>query len=253
MTQALQYILNNWDQVLGRTQEHLTLVFWAVGLAIFAGVPLGILITRDPRLASPVLGFANVMQTVPALAFFGFLMPVAGIGRTTAIVVLFLYSLLPIIRNTYTGIKNVDPALVEAARGMGLTDLQTLFMVQLPLALPVIVVGVRVATVVSIGTATVAFLVGGGALGAIITRGLARGKDYIVFAGAAFAALLAIVADLALTWVERLLTPAGIRTPGGRRPRGRRQPMLASRSSARNTAAGVPTEEADGVHASGDA
>lgn len=211
MTRTLDFIIRNWETILQRTGEHLSLVGWAVGLALLIGVPLGILITRQKSLETPVLTLANIVQTVPSLAFFGFLIPVTGIGWTTAVVVLFLYSLLPIIRNTYTGVKGVDPSLVEAARGMGLTDFQILHMVELPLALPVIVVGVRVSTVIAIGTATVAALVGGGGLGAIILRGLSRANDAQVMAGAIPAALLAIVADLGLTWVERRLIPAGLR------------------------------------------
>lgn len=212
-------MIRNWETILQRTGEHLSLVAWAVGLALLIGVPLGILITRQKSLETPVLTFANVVQTVPSLAFFGFLIPVTGIGWTTAVVVLFLYSLLPIIRNTYTGIKGVDPALVEAARGMGLTDLQILFIVELPLALPVIMVGVRVSTVIAIGTATVAALVGGGGLGAIILRGLSRANDAQVMAGAIPAALLAIIADLGLSWAERRLIPAGLRPAQGKRGR----------------------------------
>lgn len=204
-------MIHNWDTILQRTGEHLTLVAWAVGLALMIGVPLGILVTRNKSLETPVLTVANIVQTVPSLAFFGFLIPVTGIGWTTAVIVLFLYSLLPIIRNTYTGVKGVDPALLEVGRGMGLTDLQILYMVELPLALPVIVVGIRVATVIAIGTATVAALVGGGGLGAIILRGLSRANDAQVLAGAIPAALLAIIADLGLGWVERRLIPAGLR------------------------------------------
>ncbi|MGE5589910.1 MAG: ABC transporter permease [Bacillota bacterium] len=237
-------MIRNWETILQRTGEHLSLVAWAVGLALLIGVPLGILITRQKSLEAPVLTFANIVQTVPSLAFFGFLIPVTGIGWTTAVVVLFFYSLLPIIRNTYTGIKGVDPALVEAGRGMGLTNLQILYMVELPLALPVMVVGVRVSTVIAIGTATVAALVGGGGLGAIILRGLSRANDAQVLAGAIPAALLAVVADLGLTWAERRLTPAGLRPLEGRSDRQgfwsrlRRQ---TARGEARPDGAGVTT------------
>jgi osmoprotectant transport system permease protein len=161
-----EFFLSNRREILDLTLEHLFLVAVSTGVAIMIGVPLGILLTRKPDLSKPVLGFANIMQTVPSLALFGFLIPlnlylfnvriIGGIGARTAIVALVLYALLPIIRNTFTGINGVDPAIREAGRGMGMTDRQLLFQVELPLALGVILAGVRVATVICVGTATIA-------------------------------------------------------------------------------------------------
>lgn len=219
MSELLGYMARNGDQIAQRTLEHLSLVGWAVGLAILVGVPIGVVMTRYARLQGPMMGLTNLVQTIPALAFFGFLIPVTGIGWTTSVIVLFFYSMLPVVKNTYTGIKGVDPSLVEAGRGMGLTDLKLLTIVELPLALPVIIVGVRVATVIAIGTATIAALVGGGGLGAIILRGLSQANDTVVLAGAVPAALLAILADVGLGWVERLLTPRGMRDSGTLRRR----------------------------------
>jgi osmoprotectant transport system permease protein len=188
------------------------------------GVPLGILLTRKPGLSKPVLGFANIMQTVPSLALFGFLIPLniylfhvkilGGIGARTAIVALVLYALLPIIRNTFTGISNVDPAIRDAGRGMGMTDRQLLFQVELPLALGVIIAGVRVATVICVGTATIAAAIDAGGLGRYIFRGLRANDNTLILAGAVPAALIALGADLALGYVERTLQfGRGVRAP----------------------------------------
>ena len=180
----------------------------AVGVAVAIGVPLGILATRDRRVEAGVLGVANMLQTVPSLALFGFLIPVPVLGGwRTAIVALTLYALLPIVRNTHAGIRGVDPALSEAGRGMGMTDGQLLTRVELPLAAGVIVAGIRVATVISIGIATIAAAVGAGGLGVYIFQGLAMVDDTVILAGAVPAALLALVADGALGWLARRLTP----------------------------------------------
>jgi osmoprotectant transport system permease protein len=205
--------------VLELIAEHFFLVLIATALAIAIGVPLGILLTRRPRLSKPVLGFANIMQTVPSLALFGFLIPlnidvfgtkiVGGIGPRTAIAALVLYSLLPIIRNTFTGISGVDPAIREAGRGMGMTDRQLLWQVELPLALGVIIAGVRVATVICVGTATIAAAIDAGGLGRYIFRGLRANDNVLILAGAVPAALIALGADLGLGCVERLFQPAG--------------------------------------------
>ena len=188
--------------------QHLFLVVVATGIAVALGVPLGLLLTRRPRLARPVIGFASVMQTVPSLALFGFLIPIpllGGIGARTAIVALVLYALLPILRNTYTGILAVDPAVVEAGRGMGMTDWQRLHIVEIPLALPTILAGVRIATVVSVGVATIAAAVGAGGLGDYIFRGLSTLDNRLILAGAVPAALLAILADASLGWLQQVL------------------------------------------------
>ncbi|MFY9574788.1 MAG: glycine betaine ABC transporter substrate-binding protein, partial [Blastocatellia bacterium] len=173
-------------------------------------VPVGIILTRRASLAKPVLAIANVLQTIPSLALFGFLIPLLGsygIGRVPAIIALFLYSLLPIIRNTFTGINGVDPAVREAARGMGMTGWQMLIQVELPLALNVIVAGVRVATVISVGTATIAAAIGAGGLGTYIFRGLRMNDNTLILAGAVPAAIMALGADFTLGWIERVLAP----------------------------------------------
>ncbi|MBW4418663.1 MAG: ABC transporter permease [Myxacorys californica WJT36-NPBG1] len=205
----MDFLTRYANEILQSTGEHLTLVLVATAIAILIGLPLGILITRKPQLRTPILGFANVMQTIPSLALFGLLLPVpiiGGIGARTAIVALILYSLLPIIRNTYVGIMSVDPAIREAGRGLGMTDRQLLLQVELPLALGVILAGVRVATVISIGLATIAAAVGAGGLGTFIFRGVAVVDNQLILAGAVPAAILALVADFILGWVERRLT-----------------------------------------------
>src|SRR5947209_12153473 len=171
-----QFIVQNHTEVLELTWEHISLVGISMLIAVLIGIPLGILITRWPALNKPILGGANVIQTIPSLALFGFLLPAPWFGERAdrmAIFALTLYALLPLIQNTYAGIKGVDPAVVEAGRGMGMTDRQLLFQVQLPLALGVIIAGIRVATVISVGLATIAAAIGAGGLGEYIFRGLA--------------------------------------------------------------------------------
>jgi osmoprotectant transport system permease protein len=204
------FLIRNRSEVLQLSVEHLLLVVVATGAAAVLGIPVGIVLTRRAVLAKPVLAVANILQTIPSLALFGFLIPILGnygIGRVPAIIALFLYSLLPIIRNTFTGINGVDPAVREAARGMGMTDWQMLTQVELPLALNVIVAGLRVATVISIGTATIAAAIGAGGLGTYIFRGLRTVDRTLILAGAIPAAIMALGADFALGSVERLLSP----------------------------------------------
>lgn len=211
----IEFLSRNAGELFALTFEHLFLVFVSTGIAILIGVPLGILLTRKPALSKPVLGFANIMQTVPSLALFGFLIPLniylfhvkilGGIGARTAIVALVLYALLPIIRNTFTGISSVDPAIRDAGRGMGMTDRQLLFQVELPLALGVIIAGVRVATVICVGTATIAAAIDAGGLGRYIFRGLRANDNTLILAGAVPAALIAMGADLALGYIERTI------------------------------------------------
>jgi osmoprotectant transport system permease protein len=215
----LEFFAHNRAEVGALIFEHLFLVVVSTGIAVLIGVPLGILLTRKPALSKPILGFANIMQTVPSLALFGFLIPlniylfqfkiVGGIGARTAIVALVLYSLLPIIRNTFTGISNVDPAIREAGRGMGMTDRQLLFQVELPLALGVILAGVRVATVICVGTATIAAAIDAGGLGRYIFRGLRANDNVLILAGAVPAALIALGADLLLGFAERVIQTSG--------------------------------------------
>lgn len=186
--------------------QHVALVAVSTVLAVAAGVPLGVLLTRRRRLARPILAVANIVQTVPSLALFGFLIPlplIGGIGARTAIVALVVYALLPILRNTYAGITSVEPATVEAAVGLGMTPGQTLRSVELPLALPVVLAGVRIAAVVSIGLATIAAAIGAGGLGVLIYRGIAIVDNRLILAGAVPAALLALAVDAGLGFVEK--------------------------------------------------
>lgn len=204
-----QFMLQNRTEVLELTLEHLKLVGISTFLAVLVGIPLGILITRLPILNKPVLGGANIIQTIPSLALFGFLLPAPWIGARAdrlAILALALYALLPLIRNTYAGIQGVDRAIVEAGRGMGLTDRQLLFQVELPLSLGVIIAGVRVATVISVGLATIAAAIGAGGLGEYIFRGLAMVNNQVILAGAIPAAAMALLADLSLGWLEKRLS-----------------------------------------------
>ncbi len=196
--------------VVDLTLEHLLLVGLSMGIAAALAIPAGILLTRRTFLQRGVLGFANVMQTVPSLALFGFLIPLpflGGIGRHTAIMALVLYALLPILRNTLTGILSVDPAVRESAIAMGMTGRQLLWEVELPLATRTIVAGLRIATVTTIGTATIAAAIGGGGLGVFIFRGLASVDTTLLLAGAVPAAFIALAADRGLEWVEQKLSP----------------------------------------------
>jgi osmoprotectant transport system permease protein len=205
-----QFMLQNRGEVFELTLEHLWLVGISTLLAVLVGIPLGILITRWPALNKPVLGGANIIQTIPSLALFGFLLPAPWIGARAdrlAILALALYALLPLIRNTYAGIQGVDRAVVEAGRGMGMTDRQLLFQVELPLALGVIIAGVRVATVISVGLATIAAAIGAGGLGEYIFRGLAMVNNQVILAGAIPAAVMALFADVSLGWLEKRLGP----------------------------------------------
>jgi osmoprotectant transport system permease protein len=202
-----EFMWNNRSEILRLTSEHLVLVLISILIAILIGVPVGITMTRKPALAKPILAFANVIQTVPSLALFGFLISIpvlGGIGATTAIIALVLYSLLPIIRGTFTGITGVDPAIREAGRGMGLTDLQLLTHVEVPLALPVIFSGIRVAAVIGVGVATIAAAIGAGGLGMFIFRGVSMVDNRVILAGAIPAAVLALGADWGVGIIERI-------------------------------------------------
>ena len=205
----LHFISANRQQVIELTLEHITLAGVSTLIAALVGIPLGIVITRIPSLSKPILGSANVIQTIPSLALFGFLIPAPWIGARAgrlAILALALYGLLPLIRNTYAGIRGVDPEVVEAGRAMGLTDRQLLVQVELPLASGVIVAGVRIAVVLSIGLATIAAAIGAGGLGEFIFRGLAMVNNQVILAGAVPAALLALAADFLLGLLERRLS-----------------------------------------------
>lgn len=201
-----QFLQSNWSELLLLVRQHIVLVFISILVAVIVGVPAGIALTRYRALRGPVLGIANVMQTIPSLALFGFLIPlpfIGGIGTRTALVALVLYSLLPIIRNTVTGILGVDPNVREAAVAIGMTDSQVLRQVELPLAMGVIVTGIRVATVIAVGVTTIAAAVGAGGLGVYIFRGLRQYDNNLLLAGALSAALLALAADFFLGVLER--------------------------------------------------
>ena len=194
--------------IVDLTSEHLVLVLTAMGIAIAIGVPLGIALTRRAQWRTPVMGLANVLQTIPSLALFGFLIPlpfIGGIGPRSAIVALVVYALLPILRNTLVGILGVDAAVRESAAAMGMTGSQILRMVELPLAARTILAGIRVATVTTVGTATIAAAIGGGGLGVFIFRGVASLDTVQIMAGAVPAALIALLSDGGLGWLERKL------------------------------------------------
>ena len=206
----IQFFIKDRAEVTSLVLEHMWLVGISMLLAVAIGLPLGILLTRWTRLQKPVIGTANIIQTIPSLALFGLLLPAPWLGARAdrlAITALTLYALLPIIRNTYIGIAGVDPAIREAARGMGLTDWQLLVQIELPLSMDVILAGVRVATVICVGVATIAAAIGAGGLGEFIFRGVAMVNNQLILAGAIPAALLAIFADLTLGAVERRLRP----------------------------------------------
>lgn len=202
----LDYVLARRGDLLRHTVEHLYLVGTAVGLGVLVGVPLGIAITRNRRWRGVIVGAANVVQTIPSLALFGLLIPVplvGGIGASTAIAALFGYSLLPIIRNTYEGIRGIDESVREAGRAMGMTDAQLLRQVEIPLSLGVIMGGIRLATVTGIGIATIASAIGAGGLGDFIFEGLSMVNNNVIMLGAVPAALLALAADQLLGRLER--------------------------------------------------
>jgi len=204
------FLVQNGANVADLTLEHLWMVGISTLIAVALGIPLGVLIARRPVLRGPVIAAANIIQTIPSLALFGFLLPAPWIGDRAgrlAVLALTLYALLPLIRNTYAGITGVDRAVVEAARGMGLTDWQLLFKVELPLASSVILAGIRVAVVISVGLATIAAAIGAGGLGELIFRGLAMVNNSVILAGAIPAALMALTADVLLGWVEKRLAP----------------------------------------------
>ena len=201
-----EFLLRNRSEVFERSLEHIGLVGGSMAISLVIGLPLGVALVRRTKLQRWVIGAANVVQTIPSLALFGFLIPVpwiGGVGASTAIVALSLYALLPILRNTCTGIAEVDPAVIESARGMGMTPRQVLWQVQLPLAAPVLLAGIRVATATCIGITTIAAAIGAGGLGVFIFRGLAMVNNQVILAGAIPAAFLAIAADSGLGYFQR--------------------------------------------------
>ena len=201
-----QFFSTHRAEILSATREHLTLVLISMAIAIAIAVPLGMVLVSHARLRAPAMAIASIFQTIPSLALFGFLIPLpflGGIGEHTAIVALVLYALLPILRNTYVGLTEVDPAILEAAEAMGMTETQILFRVRLPLATSFILAGIRTATVITIGIATIAAAIGAGGLGTFIFRGVAMVSDAVILAGAIPAAVLALLADFLLGQLER--------------------------------------------------
>jgi osmoprotectant transport system permease protein len=206
-----QFFASHRVEILAATREHLILVLISMAIAVAIGVPVGMALVTHPRLRAGALAVASIFQTIPSLALFGFLIPLpflGGIGTRTAIVALVLYALLPILRNTYVGLTGVDPAILEAAEAMGMTEDQILFRVRLPLASSFILAGIRTATVITIGVATIAAAIGAGGLGTFIFRGVAMVSDAVILAGAIPAALLALLADFLLGLLERRLRVA---------------------------------------------
>jgi osmoprotectant transport system permease protein len=206
-----QFFASHRVEILAATREHLILVLISMIIAVAIGVPLGLALVMHPRLRAGALAVASIFQTIPSLALFGFLIPLpflGGIGVRTAIVALVLYALLPILRNTYVGLTGVDLAILEAAEAMGMTEHQILFRVRLPLATSFILAGIRTATVITIGVATIAAAIGAGGLGTFIFRGVAMVSDAVILAGAIPAALLALLADFLLGLLERRLRVA---------------------------------------------
>jgi osmoprotectant transport system permease protein len=203
LTELWNFIIANQTEILDQTVEHIGLTFVSLLIAVVIGIPLGLLVTRYEKVSGPVLGVVGVIQTIPSIALLGFMLPLLGIGVLPAVVALFLYALLPLVRNTYSGIMEVEPSVVEAARGMGMTGSQILQKVELPLASPVIFAGVRTATVINVGVATLCALVGAGGLGEYIFRGIALNNATMIMAGALPAALLALGFDFILGVFER--------------------------------------------------
>jgi len=199
-----QFVVQQSDKLWSQTWAHLGLTLISLIIAIVIAIPLGILITRRQKLSGFVLGFAGILQTIPSIALLGVLIPFLGIGPKPAILALFLYALLPIIRNTYTGIKEVNPAVIEAAKGMGMSKWQVLLKVELPLAFPVLMAGIRTATVINVGVATLAAYIAAGGLGEFIFGGIALNNSNMILAGAIPAALLAIILDFLLSLVQKI-------------------------------------------------
>jgi glycine betaine/choline ABC-type transport system substrate-binding protein/ABC-type proline/glycine betaine transport system permease subunit len=211
----INFVVSRKEQILKLIGEHMQLTVFAVIIAIVVGIPLGILISRVKKLSAPVIGFANVIQAVPSLALLGFLIPLLGIGSRPAILMVFLYSLLPIIKNTYTGLMNINPDIIEASRGMGMTKGQILRMVQLPLALPIIMTGIRISAVTAVGLMTIAAFVGAGGLGYMVFSGVQTVNNNMILAGAIPACILALFMDFIVGKIEKGVTPPGIRKADG--------------------------------------
>jgi len=200
------YLTTNYEQIFSLLGQHLYLSVISVLVAIIIGIPLGILISREQKLAKPIIGTTNVIQAIPSLALLGFLIPFVGIGSTPAIIMVVLYSLLPIVKNTYTGLTNIDGDILEAARGIGLTKSQTMRKVQLPLAFPMIMAGIRISAVTAVGLMTIAAFIGAGGLGYLVFSGVQTVDNYMILAGAIPACILALLIDFIVGKLESTLS-----------------------------------------------
>lgn len=205
-----EYITTDYIQILTLVIEHIKLTAISVGLAVLIGVPLGIFISYAAKISKPILSIANIIQAIPSMALLGFMIPFLGIGTAPAVAMVVLYSLLPIIKNTYTGIENINPQTLEAAKGIGLTPVQVLTKVQIPLALPVIMAGVRIASVTAVGLMTMAAFIGAGGLGYLVFSGIRTVNNNQILAGAIPACLLALMVDFLIGQVEKLVTPISL-------------------------------------------
>lgn len=211
MSDIIEFMITRKQLILDATLQHILISMMAVLLGALISIPLGVFLTRKPNIANPVMSVVGVIQTIPSLVLFGLAMPLFGIGFKTGLIVLVLYSVLPILRNTYTGIQEIDHKYIEAARGMGMSSLQALFNVELPIALPVIIAGIRISTVYIISWATIAALIGAGGLGDLIFTGLQTYNYNMILAGAIPACVLAIVSGAVIGFIQKAATPKGLK------------------------------------------
>jgi glycine betaine/choline ABC-type transport system substrate-binding protein/ABC-type proline/glycine betaine transport system permease subunit len=221
----IDFIISRNEQILKLLLQHIQLTVVAVVIAIAIGVPLGILITRAKKLSKPIIGLANVVQALPSLALLGFLIPALGIGSKPAIVMVVLYSLLPIIKNTYTGLNNINPDMLEAAKGIGMTNAQILKMIQIPLSLPIIMAGIRISAVTAVGLMTIAAFVGAGGLGYMVFAGVQTVDNNMILAGAIPACILALLIDFIVGRIEKAVSPNGIKNTDGNMKTGKRKKL----------------------------
>ncbi|MCB2293534.1 ABC transporter permease subunit [Clostridium algoriphilum] len=217
----ISFVIERKAQIFDYFIQHIQLTLFSILIAVVIAIPLGILIVRYRKLSAPVIGFTNIVQSVPSLALLGFLIPLLGIGSKPAIIMVVMYSLLPILKNTFTGLTNIDPSLIEAADGMGLTNTQTLLKVRFPLAMPIIMSGIRISSVTAIGLMTIAAFIGAGGLGYLVFQGVSTVDNNMILAGAIPASLLAIVLDFILGKVEDIVVPEGIKTNHTNKTRGK--------------------------------
>jgi len=211
VSEYVDFIVQRMDDILLFSAQHLQLSFTAILIAIAIGVPLGIIMMMVPRISPLILGISNAVQAMPSLALMGFMVPLLGIGSTPSIVMVIVYALLPIIKNTYTGLTGIDKAIIEAGTGMGMTEFQLMTMVRIPLALPIIMAGIRISAVMAVGYTTLAALIGAGGLGQLIYRGISMVNSKMILAGAVPAMVLALLIDRLFSFLERLVTPKGIK------------------------------------------